>query len=191
MEFKKNKVFISLIIFSIILTSVFVITSYYSFFPSFSSFLPNQQSMNYEATVCISKNGELLQCTHNFLYDAGKNATRLALSIGGGSNFTNISLCNSTSGGVTCAVATAGNGETYTSYDGCGLGSANGALYTWTGAPGNWSIVNTFTSSCDGRKINATRLMNATGEPLAGANFTEVTLQNSDTITINWTVGVS
>ena len=53
---------------------------------------------------------------------------------------------------------------------------------------GNWSISHTWTSSCDGRIINATGIYNATavGKLFAEANFTSVTLNNGDQLTITY-----
>ena len=49
---------------------------------------------------------------------------------------------------------------------------------------------NTFTSDCNNVVTNVTRLGNNT-DYFAGSSFTSVTLQASDTLTINWSIGVS
>lgn len=149
-----------------------------------------QQSsvLHYKAFVCTYKNGELIGCSHNLLYDTGKNITRDALGVGGFGAVLNISLCNATAG---CAGPVVGATETFNTIVGCGLQSTQGTYAALTNAPGNWSVVKTFTATCDGTVMNSTRLTNATGSPFAGNTFTSVTLQTNDQLTINWTLMVS
>jgi len=145
-------------------------------------------SLNYQGQVCVYKNGELVDCSHNLLYDNGKNITRDILGVGSNAPILNISLCNATAG---CAVPAAAGSEAFNTYTNCGLTSVQGTYATLQNAPGNWSVARTFTSTCDGITTNSTRLANVTGGIFAGNTFTLVTLQNTDQLTINWTLMVT
>jgi hypothetical protein len=158
----------------------------------------NNAPITYHSQVCIYKNNELVQCDHNLLYDAGKNLTRDALSLGGVGKVINISLCNGTAG---CGTPVATASEGYTGFNSCGLAAGEGTLAVNRNSPGNWSVAKTFTSSCDNIVTNSTRLGNATmnqsgvGLPVDGlfaANtFSTVNLQNTDTLTVNWTIWIA
>ena len=156
--------------------------------------------LNYNAYVCTYKNkwlgdhygeSELVGCSHNVLYDNGKNLTRDLLGYGGPitANISTISLCNASTGSA-CGTPAAAGSEAFTAYTSCGLQNATG-VYNTILPNGNWTITKTFTSSCDNRVTNATRLVNASGSIFAGNNFATVTLQNLDTLTVNWTIMIS
>lgn len=145
-------------------------------------------SLNYDGYVCVSKNGELIECSHNLLYDNGKNITRNLLGVGGFGAVLNISLCNATAG---CAGPIATGAETFNTYVNCELNNTQGTYSTLQNAPGNWTVSKTFTSGCNSLEVNSTRLTNATGGLFAGNTFTLVTLQTNDQLTINWTLMVS
>ena len=145
-------------------------------------------SLNYQGSVCVYKNGNLVDCSHNLLYNNGQNITRDLLGVGSNSPILNITLCNASAG---CAAPVAGGSEAFTNFTGCGLTSAQGTYSALTNAPGNWSVVKTFTSTCDSITTNSTRLTNVTGGIFAGNTFSLVTLQTNDQLTINWTLMVS
>jgi len=144
-------------------------------------------SIDYKGTVCIYKNGELIECNHNILYNSGKNLIRDLVGGGGSGAVLNISLCNATAG---CGGPVADASETYSEFAGCGLENSQGT-YTALTQDGNWTITKTFTATCDNVETNVTRLQNATGTNFAGNSFTLVTLQTNDQLTINWTIQVS
>ena len=150
-------------------------------------------SITYNSNVCrqvIRADGtiEPAECSHNLLYDAGKNLIRTYLGdTGGGTDEVDqISLCNATLG---CGVPQANNGETYSEFSDCGLSEATGTFNA--GGTGNWSISNQFTATCDDLVTNVTRLRNTAGTNFAGNTFTLVTLQSADLLLINWTLSVS
>lgn len=153
-----------------------------------------EDTINYKATVCVSKNNELIGCSRNLLYDTGKDSIKHRLLYGGGDNITWISLCNASTGsGVGCGVPVAGATEDFQKLKDCGMANVSGTM-TDIGT-GNWSIYHTFTSTCDNLEINATKLSNETitiaGTNFSGNNFSLVTLQTDDQLTINWTITVS
>lgn len=128
--------------------------------------------------VCVYKNGELIECKHNLVYNTGLDVIKSALTGGTASVFLNISLGN---GSAPVAAAT----EAFANYTSCGLQSQQGTLGNLN--TGNWSVYKTFTSTCDNVYVNVTRITNITGAPFAGLQFTGTTLQSSDTLTINVT----
>jgi len=146
-------------------------------------------SITYHSNVCIYKNGELVDCNHNLLYDTGKNLIRTYLGDTGGSGdeVDQMELCNSTAG---CGDPQADASESYTAYTSCGLSQTTGD-YNALAQDGNWTISATFTSTCDNLETNMTRLKNTAGTKFTGVRFTDVTLQTGDTLLINWTIWVS
>lgn len=150
--------------------------------------IPTPQNNNFRDTVCVYKNSELIGCEHNILFYSGQNMTRDCLTSDSCSAFTNISLCNASLG---CDTPTSAGTETYSLFSGCGMDSDTGTVTYLTPEDGNWTVTKTFTSTCDGVETNATRLSNVSGSDFAGNLFSVVTLQTSDTLTINWTLSVS
>lgn len=158
----------------------------------------NSVPIQYNSQVCIYKNGGLVSCDHNLLYNSGKNMTRDALFNGGAGKVINISLCNATAG---CGTPASTSDEGYTGFNSCGLSAGEGTATINKVSPGNWSIQKTFTSSCDGLSTNATRLGNATMNQsgvgllvdglFAGNTFTLVNMNNADQLTVNWTIWIS
>lgn len=145
------------------------------------------EAPKYHATVCVWKNGELVGCKHNVLFNSGKNLIKTILGDSGtGGPVKVIALCDASLG---CAEPTAAGTETYNEFSSCGLAPAAGS-YTSNGV-GNWSITKTFTATCDNLKTNVTRLKNSGGTYFAGASFTTVTLQTNDQLTVTWTIWVS
>ena len=160
-------------------------------------------SITYGSDVCISTTGdfegresplgkmELVQCDNNVLFDTGKD---LIKDVIGDTNTADacdwIELCNS-SIAENCGTPQADSSEDYTAYGSlCGMDKIAGTYGTLTGN-GNWSISNTFTSTCDDVETNVTHLLNANADEFAGNEFTLVTLQTDDQLLINWTVWVT
>lgn len=215
----KKKEVIRYSIIPIFLTSVFsilisfvIFSAYFSTssFP-FSNDIPNP--IEIENKLCIYTTGEFegrktqphqgfletVDCKHNVFYDIGRNLTRMILMGQVNNSVVNvISLCNSTNGtasvtnGTTCNSPLANNatGELYNVYTGCGLANVSGT-FTDFGNTGNWTVSNTFTSSCDAQTTNVSRLVLQNGTIFAGATFTLVTLQTNDRLIANWSQGIT
>lgn len=164
------------------LVSVFI----YSILSAISTPLQTPETpsapIHVKETVEIYHNGELVETLHNVVYNAGLEMVENAVFGEGIANVSNISLCNVSAG---CGIPVADESEAYTSYTGCGLEEGEGTFTSY--GDGNWSVQKTFTSSCDAQSINATRLSNDSDGNFAGLNITSTTVQNGDTITINWT----
>ncbi len=144
------------------------------------------QGIGYKGSVCVYKNGELVECDHNVLYDTGADMVRDTL-INPSDAVDYIELCNATAG---CGTPGAAKTEDYTAYTAAGLSAAQGTT-TVLGDTGNWTVTQTFTATDNNLLVNATRLQNSSGDDLAGNSFTLVTLQSNDQLTINWTLQVS
>ena len=147
------------------------------------------QGINYNAEVCVYKNNELVDCSHNVLYDSGRDLIKTYLGDTGGSSdeVDQIELCNATAG---CGAPTAAkSGDTYNALSGCGMDETTGA-YNSIGT-GNWTISATFQASCDNVLTNVTRLRNTNNDDFAGNNFSLVTLQTNDIINVTWTIWVT
>lgn len=153
---------------------------------------PNEVSspINYQAYVCVSKNGKVIGCDHNTLFNVGAEDIEQILGVGVNySAFNYIYLCNATAG---CGTPSAGETEDYNQYSAGGLTGGAGT-YSSNGN-GNWTISKTFTATADSLETNVTKLGNSTGTAgtyLAGNSFTLTTLQTNDQLTINWTIWVS
>lgn len=148
------------------------------------------QGINYESEVCIFKNNNLVECKHNVLYTDGGEAIKE--NIGNGVDngpFLNISLCNSSTAGVSCGGVTAGQSESYNLFSAGGLTQKEGTYFS--NGNGNWTVSATFTATASSLTTNVTKLSNRTGSNLSGASFTAVTLNTDDQITINWTLWVT
>ena len=148
----------------------------------------SEATINYNSNVCVYKNGELIDCSHNLLTNAGKELIETILGdTGSGGPVQYIALCNSTAG---CTAPDASDTTLDNEFTGCGLSRAQGT-YGDLGT-GNWSIWYTFTSTCDNVETNMTGLFNqdSGGTLFAENQFTGVTLQTNDQLTINWTIWV-
>lgn len=178
---------------------VFLLPTLFSISPS-----PDTDgSIRYYGYVCTqvhrfvgySDSGEALyvtepqECGKNLIYNNGLNLTRDILrGIFNTSHILNISVGNaSTAVGPPVAGAT----ESYTAYAGCGMLSVEGSHAVVPTSGGNWSVYNTFTSSCDNVITNVSRLTNRTGGVFAGNTFTLANLSNNDQLTINWSLSLS
>lgn len=180
------------IILSILLIGIIASISAYAIFSTSTTVTPSVSSgINYQSSVCVYKNNEAPECSHNLLYNEGKDLIKNML--GAGTNlaaFQNISLCNATAG---CAVPVAAGNEGFTALaaDAPGLEEIKGD-YNSIGT-GNWSINHTWTASgATTYYINSTRLKNQTGGLLAGNNFPVKTLSGADgdKLTVVWQVWV-
>jgi hypothetical protein len=188
------------------ISGIFIITSIFlalAFSPSF--FVPPtsiSSPIEYEGAVSIYTTGdfegrqtephagilETLQILdHNLLYGTGQNMTRDCLTSGGCGAITNITLCNATAG---CGEPVAGAGETYTEFGACGLEPVVGTVTDY-GVEGNYTVSTTFTATCDTLTTNLTRLTNASGSNFAGNSFNLASLDSTDTLVINWSIGIS
>ncbi|GAH04824.1 unnamed protein product, partial [marine sediment metagenome] len=161
---------------------------------NFENGVISENPIKYNSNVCtqvIRADGtvELLGCSPNVLTNVGKNAIKAILGEGtiyGAFNY--IGLCNLTAGACTAdATDTTIDNE----FVGCGLDRTAGTYGSLT--TGNWSIYNTFTSTCDNRQTNMTGILNqsTTGTLFAVNTFTDVTLQTDDQLLVNWTVWVT
>jgi len=143
------------------------------------------EGIGYEATVCISKNNELIGCQANTLTN-GENVTRDLLGFGSGSAVDYIALAtNETAVGPD-------NDALNNEVAGDGGERAQGT-YSVNAGEGNWSIVNTFTATANIHDINATGLFNDSsgGMYFAGVGFASVDLNTNDQLTVNWTISIS
>jgi len=152
----------------------------------------NSQGIDYEGSVCVTHtnaDGEVLsnECNHNVLFTTGAELIETALGTGTADACDWIELCNATAG---CGTPEADSSEAYTAYGAiCGLNAVAGTVAS--NGDGNWSVSNTFTSTCDNILTNVTHLTNDNDDEFAGNSFTLVTLQSSDQLLINWTISVS
>ena len=158
--------------------------------PAINSAIQANSLLTYHSQVCVYKNGEEVGCSHNVLYNTGKNMIRTFLGDtgGDGNEVDVIELCNASSSG-SCGTPVAAKSESYTALSGCGMDAASGS-YAALAQDGNWSISHVFTSLCDNVLTNATRLGN-TSEDFAGNSFSLVTLQTDDQINVTWTIWVT
>lgn len=159
---------------------------------------PSEGGLNYGSSVCIHKNGELIDCKPNTLTDIGKEMIETLLTTTNGAVLDTIALCNSTNvtgdgGGDGCEQPQAGDTYLDGEYYSCGLARAAGSLADQ--GTGNFSYAHTFTATCDGLMTNVTALYNKTGAVgstyFAGNNFTGVTLDTDDQLTVTWYVWVN
>ena len=158
--------------------------------------------VNYHSDVCVYTTGnfegrktpafsgifELVNCDSNVLFNTGKDLIEdyLGDSGGTGDEVDQIELCNAT--GSACETPTADGTAAFSPFIDGGLQKATGT-YADLGT-GNWSIQHTFTATADNLKTNVTRIGNTAGTLFAANEFTSVTLQTNDQLTINWTIWV-
>ncbi len=155
-------------------------------------------TINFNSRLCIGvvrEDGTVEDgpgCQKNLLFDTGKNLTRQYLfDVGGGTDeIDQIHLCNASTGGGDCGTVTAAGAEGWLEYAAGGLTAAT-ATYTNLSEAGNCSLYNEFTATENNMIVNATRLSNTAGQNFSGANFTAVTLNSGDKLTINWTIWVT
>jgi hypothetical protein len=152
------------------------------------SLFQGDKGIRINSQVCIYKNGQLIDCKHNVITNAGKNATRDRLGTPGSLNaFQYLALGNGT---APTATDTSLNSE----ITNCGLARALSTVYVLT-TTGNWTLSKTWTFTCSTAvPVNTTAIFNdtASGIMFAGTSFTTATLSTSgDQLTINYTIWIS
>lgn len=192
---KKNGI-VTVVLMVLSLTAFFIGATLSGVFPNGLMQLSSSETIPgivYHAVVCptIERTDgtiEKIDCSANTVYNDGLDTIELSLTSGTNNSFNTIALCNSSS---TCGTPVAAQSETFTEYNGCGLtaGVADGISSLGVG---NWSVFKTFTSTCNARTTNVTKLREPlTGRNLSGNQFTGATLQNGDKLTINWTIFIT
>ena len=195
-----SKVF--LIPLAIIVVSVFSFYLGSNFSTTFSSTtetpVEGEMSLKFTGALCVYINGKEWECKKNLFTDLGKNYTKQALLGAYASNviteFIGVSRLNTSQAGTDTAL----QGEYSVDYPACGMGRAAATTRNTTvncettSCPGNWTVTNEFTSTCDSRDVNATGLFDViSGSTMfAEANFTTATLNTNDKINITWFVWV-
>jgi hypothetical protein len=142
----------------------------------------------YKATVCVYKNGKLIDCTHNLLTDIGKNFTQQQLINPQSVNKT-AWITLSTATGDCSASATKLANELATA----NLGKASCTLTSINTS--SWNCTKTFTAT---GSVSSVQVAGYNWNATAGANdlfacatFTSVNLENNDQLTISWQVSIS
>lgn len=129
-------------------------------------------------------------CQHNLITTEGKDLIKWAMTANATApsiKLDKIGIANITSPQLATDV-NLGNLRA-----GCNLDINTTTLGTGSPAVGNWSSAHTWTSDCDGAVINATGIYNttSTGHLFAQANFTSVTLNIGDQLTVTYYLWVS
>lgn len=159
--------------------------------------------VDYTGSVCVKhiRDGEVLMkdCSPNVLFTATGNGADMVQDLLVGTSNGSIdwiSLCNATNNDG-CGTPIGAMTEAYIEYGipgettGCGLNATVGTVSDIPGQWGNWTVYKQFTSSCDNRVVNTTRLQNNTDGNFSGNTFDTVTLDTNDQLTVNWTLQVS
>jgi len=164
--------------------------------PSFTSLstVGSESGIKYWSEVCVRKNGELIQCSHNVFTNQGKNLVRDYIS----------GRVNSTAPAIVEHIAV-GNGTAPAAGDTilsgeireCGLSRSVGS-YRTNATDGIWFLEKVFTvSTCGGTiRANTTGLFNTSSATIsnytfASNSFTNADLQNNDQLNITWTIAVT
>jgi len=132
---------------------------------------------------------EDLGCNENTWTNTGKNWTRDCIGqfACGATAFKYLAVGN---GSAPSATSTTLAGEIAD----CGFNRTTAGTYVTEGASvGNWTIYQTWTSTCNNEVVNTTAVFNATsaGTMLAGTTITSATLQSSDQLQVNYTKWVA
>lgn len=196
---KRNQSFVSLGVLALVFVGVGVLLGSSFFASSTSTSTPvfSTGVLKYTSDVCIdvvradgSVEGVECRSNPNFFSVAGRNAVMDLIGGGGNSTsgyggltlFRRIALCNGSNSvqGIQC-------------YTDSGLTNQTGTFLK-VADPGNWSITAQFTATADSKHVNSTALFNGTALPdsiyFAGNNFTDVTLNTNDIITIRWNISI-
>jgi len=151
-------------------------------------------AIHYNSMVCkqvTRADGTLepKECSHNVLYDTGKEAIEdyLGEGTGAGDAFDWIELGDA---GLAVGAPSAGKAEAYTAHAADGLSTAACTLGT-NAASGNWTCYHSFTSTATNQLTNISRLQNAGGDDLAGNTFALVNLSSGDKLNVTWDVWVT
>lgn len=194
---KRNQTFVSLGVLALVFVGVGVVLGSSFFTSSASTPVLSSGILKYTSDICIDvirADGTVdqIECRDNpnFFSSAGRNAVMDLISGGGNATggygglttFRRIALCNGSNavGGVQC-------------YYDAGLTNQSGTFLK-VADPGNWSVTAQFTATADSKHVNSTALFN--GSALidsiyfAGNNFTDVTLNTNDIITIRWNISI-
>lgn len=148
-------------------------------------------SLEYTGMVCqkVTRADGLVEdfgCNHNVLTNNGKNMIiyQLFQNASGSNNISSMVLGNGTQPAVGDATHPNKIAE-------CGL--TEYATLDWQNATGNGNVTanHQWTSTCDNILVNTTGLETAGNTYFAGNNFTSVTLQTSDQLTVTWYVWVT
>jgi hypothetical protein len=149
-------------------------------------------SLHYNNIVCVSAvQGGVYHdygCTHNMFTTRGKWLLGWLIADNGTTGqITKIGISN-----VSATNMQLSDTDLYGLYGaGCGLGIATDLPVSI--AAGNWSINNTWTDSGCTTVVNATGVYpsSSSGNLIAEANFTSVTLNNGDQLTVTYNQSVS
>jgi len=148
----------------------------------------SKSPLEYKATVCIYKNGELIECKTNTLTDIGKEFIEDQLLNPQTENVTKYITLSNVTGDCTSTATKLANEFTYG-----GLGKAECTI-TDTGI-GSWNCSHTFTATDYMESVQVAGLnWNATAEQpdmFSCATFTSVNLENGDKLTIVWSISIS
>ena len=198
---KRNQTFVSFGVLAVIFVGFGIVLGSSFFTASTSTPMFSAGVIKYTSDVCVDivradGTSEHVECRNNpnFFSAAGRNAV-MDLVGGGGNNtggvaghgglttFRRIALCNGSNSvqGIQC-------------YTDSGLTNQTGTFLK-VADPGNWSITAQFTATADSKHVNSTALLNGTADPtstiyFAGNNFTDVTLNTNDIITIRWNISI-
>lgn len=163
---------------------------------------PSEEGLKYSSSVCVEKNGELISCSPNTITNVGKNMIQDMLTAPGTqtTEIKYIALCNNTNqsddgGALACNQTKQTDTVLLAEYFACNLERGTATL-SFDTSRGNISYANTFTSTCDNVTTNVTALFNSsssgtTGSYFAGNNFTAVTLETDDQLTVTWYIWVT
>jgi len=153
-----------------------------------------KEPMHSSSSVCaqiIRADGttEDLGCKENVWTNTGKNWTRDCIGqfLCGATAFKYLAVGN---GSAPSATSTTLDSEITT----CGFNRTTAGTYvTEQASVGNWTIYQTWTSTCNNLVVNSTAVFNATsaGTMLAGTTITSATLQSSDQLQVNYTKWVA
>jgi hypothetical protein len=178
---------------SLLVLTVFVASAAYSITQTPSV----EGGLEYHSAVCVNKNDDTPQCSHNLLTNYGKDTIKDLLQGNKQMTVNQIALCNSSATELannSCATPTATDTILAGEYAVCGLSRTAGTFGFGSPATGNISWATTFTSTCDNVRVNKTALFNTStlgASMFAANNFTIVTLQTNDRLTVTWYVWVT
>jgi len=148
----------------------------------------SKSPLEYKATVCIYKNGELIECKTNTLTDIGKEFIEDQLLNPQIENKTQYIALSNVTADCSASATKLANEFTYG-----GLAKAE-CTVTDTGI-GSWNCSHEFTSTDYMQAVQVASLnWNATAQQddmFSCATFTSTNLENGDKLTITWTISIS
>jgi hypothetical protein len=142
----------------------------------------------YKATVCVYKNGELIDCKHNLLTDIGKNFTQQQLINPQSVNKTAWITLSTVTGDCSASATKLANEIT-----GSGLGKASCTLVSINTSAWNCTKEFMATGSVSSVQVAGYNWNSTVGanDLFACAQFTAVNLEANDRLTIAWGVSIS